>query len=368
MRLTYQNNILSASLFEIEKCISDILSDCACDFKNKLIGAIFYNNCHSIIDNTVERWPKYLLNCKVEKEKLVKIGKAINQLRKHTYKIPLQQTDPLRFQSLPVRLKGQEILHFNGRKCTDTYHTGDDGLSDPIYTGDDGDPICILDKFERGSVDTKSLHPLPFSLHALPFHQTSQYGYREMSFNLLEPQVLYTLMLQPCIAILMVGIKSNGTVKAALMHEDYSSAENSVTNMFKHSFQSELKDFNKLKIFLIGGNGGEEYTRNRFTIHRSEISQLQEQHGGLINFNLSTDSLDSPNDQFKWDQSNVFFTSLESSSYLWILQSSELGCSVERICVSGPELSLEKLVLYYQERILPLLHPSQIRFKEFVDK
>ena len=344
MQVFNQSNQISTSLFEIEEYLSEVASDCVCNFKNKLIGAIFYGKCQNIKDNSINDLQQYLLDCKVTKENSEKINAAINRIRGCIYKIPLQQSS-LHGSFLPVRLKGQEKLHFYGTKCTSNG-----------YTGDDGYPFCILERDSRNS-----------ETYSLPFRATSQqFGYQEISLGLVEPQAIYTLMLGPCIAILMIGIRRDGILKACLMHEDYSEPEGSVTSMFEHSFQSDLKEFNELRIFLIGGNGGEKYTKNRFNIHRSEISNLQDKYRDLINFSLSTDKLNSINVQFEWDCTNVFFTSVESSTYLWILQSSPSGCCVEKICVSGAELSLEKLALYYQEKILPLLQPSQKEFHSFI--
>lgn len=341
MQITSQSCQASVYLNELEKCISDIPTYFVHDFKNKLLGVIFYDNCHSMAEVAVKNWLEYFSRCNVQQEKLVKLGGVIKQLRDYVYKIPHQQESSLDFQALRVRLKGQEVLHFQGQRCTSASYKDDDGTS-----------FCILDNV---------------SPHTLSFQQPSQrYGYQEISFNPLKSEALYTLRLGPCIAILMVGCRGDGTVKAALMHEDYSRPENSVTDMFTHSFQSELKDFKEIKIFLVGGNGGGAYTRNRFACHRSEISQLHIQYGNLITFNLSTDNLDSPDDLYQWDESNVFFTSIESSFYLWILQSSPSRCSAETICIGGPNLRFESLVLYYRERILPLLRPSQIEFQSFI--
>ncbi len=339
MQINYHNHSALDHLLELEKCVSDISTDCIHDFKNKLIGVIFYGNCRSMADISVKSWSDYFLNCNVSQEKLLKLDEAIKRLRAHIYTLPVQEEDFFSHRhSLVVRLKGQEIAHFNGQKCTDLH-----------YTGDDDADSCILDA------------------HTPPQHHPSQrYGYQEMLLLPGAKQLLYTLRLGPCIAILMVGSKLDGAVKAALMHEDCLTPKKSVTDMYTHSFAPELKDFKDIKTFLIGGNGGGQYTRDRFTTHRSEISELYAQHSTLITFPLSTDNLESPDDQFQWDESHVFLAPIESSFYLWILHSSKSGCSVEKLCVSGVEVSFEKLALYYRDNILPILRPSQIAFQSCV--
>jgi hypothetical protein len=139
------------------------------------------------------------------------------------------------------------------------------------------------------------------------------------------------------------------------MHEDYSSPKFSVTEMFKNSFESHLKDLNNIKFFLIGGNGGTTYTTNRFDIHKSEINELIKNHPGQIDLCFSTDARQSANEKYEWDTTNVFFSVVASSSYLWILHKSSIGNSLEVICVAGIELSNEMLAACYKENIVKLL-------------
>ncbi len=171
----------------------------------------------------------------------------------------------------------------------------------------------------------------------------------------------------------MVGIgKDDGyTNKAILMHEDYSDPVGCVTKMFDYSFKSEVENLKEIKFFLSGGNGGEEYTTKRFEIHKSEILELNNKYQDLINLCQSSDELDSVKEQFEWNESNVFFSTIESTSYLWILHQNMLPknrtlCGLEVICVNGVELGNEKLALYYKAHILPLLQPSQTCFEKFV--
>lgn len=268
---------------------------------------------------------------------LRKVKDAVIQFRQSIFNQTLQiegQRNPsenIPTQIQRVRLQGQEKCHFEGIKCTKFGG----------YTGDDIEGYCIL--------KNKSFTVFPNS--------TQKFGYHEISLDLLSPKLIYTLGLGPCIAILMVGVGRKGEAKkAALMHEDYSSPKNSVTDMFNHSVKDELKDFSQIKFFLIGGNGGNEPTKKRFDIHKSEICELSKRYDHLINLNFSSDDLDSPNDQFRKVESNVFFSSLESSTYLWILQHNGFQIkSLKVTCVTGPELSDEKLDTYYREHILTKL-------------
>lgn len=156
-------------------------------------------------------------------------------------------------QPVRVRLKGQEILHFHDLKCT----------SQGYY--DDHYDHCCLDDSPNVKDSTQDL------------------GYHEISAaNINSPKSIYTLGLGPCIGILIVGMGLDGLPKkAALMHEDYSTVEGSVSDIFERSFKSDLSDYSALKVFLIGGNDGSEETIKRFNIHESEIRKLDETHHKL---------------------------------------------------------------------------------------
>jgi len=285
------------------------------DFENKLLGAIFYGNCQSALDNAIKPWAL----C-VPEEHARQIGDLIDRLKREILETPAKA---LAMCPVRVRLKGQEKLHFHDRPCT------------LMGYYDDFDDHCILED----SLNTKT--------------PAQEYGYQEVDFNLVEPKMLYTLGLGPCIGILMVGIRSDGSALATLMHEDYSEPEGSVTDMFDHSFKTQ--EFKEIKCFLIGGNGGEDLTRKRFDIHKAEILELKRQHGDLIDLVRNSNESDSTNDKYMRDESHVFLASIESSLYLFILhENQEKNITVESVCINGPGLSVGELASYYQANILPL--------------
>lgn len=242
---------------------------------------------------------------------------------------------------LKVRLKGQEIHHFYGRKCT---AVDPDPNSPHNYTGDDGLNVCILE------------NPTPTAVLQQP-SSVQKYGYREISTDKLGPQGIYTLGLGPCIAILLIGVAKDGQAKkAALMHEDYTTPEFSVTDMFENSFKCDLENLSKIKCYLLGGNGGEAYTTNRFHIHQSEIQQLHEKCPAKIDLCFNAYERGSPQDKNAWDLTHVFFSTVNSSSYLWISQEPSCGKkNLETIQVAGAAIPDESLGAYYQENILPIL-------------
>lgn len=297
--------------------------------KKQFLSLVYYNTCRNLNNVEIKRWEKSDLKETLTPNNFEKVTNLVKQFREHTANYPTQPGGiPIDLQT--VRLKGQEKCHFAGEKCTEFG-----------FTGDNGQDFCIL--------ENKISDVLP--------NTTQKYGYHELSIDQLNPKLIYTLKLASCIGILMVGIGKDGQAKkAALMHEDYGSPENSVTDMFNNSFKDEVKNFSKINLFLIGGNGGEELTTKRFNIHKSEISQLSEQYNNLINLCFSSDSLNSTSDQFMWYQSNVFLSSIESSTYLWTINANPSPkLNLEAVCVAGPELAYEKLDAYYTKNIPPLM-------------
>lgn len=304
--------------------------------KNYFLSLIYFNTCRSLKTAEIMGWE--ISECKeiLGDNNLAKVTKVVTQFRLRIFNQTMQtqaSRNPSKHFSIhiqKVRLKGQEQCHFAGLKCTEYG-----------YTGDDSEDYCIL--------KNKGRHVIPNNKQA--------FGYQEISLDSLTHQLIYTLRLGPCIAILMVGVGKDGEAKkAALMHEDYSEPRNCVTDMYNQSFKDDLKNLSKIHVFLIGGNGGNQLTKARFKIHQSEISVLSEQSDGLLHLSLSTDDLDSPNDQFERDESNVFFSSMESSTYLWILQHNWVQMtSLKVTCVTGPEVSVEKLDAFYRGYILTQL-------------
>lgn len=329
-----ENQLLAIETITEIPLLEGIAIEALGHLKKQFLSLVYFNTCRNFNNIEIKEWGNSDLKEILTDSNQEKVTNTVIQYRQRTFNHAMQsEGGPIQTQK--VRLKGQEKHHFAGEKCTDFE-----------YTGDDSKNFCIL--------ESKNNDVIP--------NMTQKYGYQEITLNQLTPQLLYTLRLGPCIAILVVGIGSDGKAKkAALMHEDYSSPEFSVTDMFKNSFIDGVEGYSKINFFLIGGNGGNEYTMKRFNIHKSEISQLSKQHNDLIKLCLSTDDLDSPNDQFQWDESNVFFSSVGSSTYLWILQRKGLReeynqkQSLEVTCVTGPELTYGKLDAYFRENILTQL-------------
>ena len=333
IRYEIQNHVPAMEILKDIPLQQGIAKEVMTHLKKNFLSLVYYNTCRNLNTIEIKEWENSPLNKMLDNNPLEKVTHAVRQFQQRLFNHSTQQNAPRTasvdtpIQFKKVRLKGQEKCHFANQKCTDLG-----------YTDDYDKGFCIL--------ENKSSAVIPPS--------TQKYGYHEITLNSLNPQGIYTLRLGLCIAILMVGIGSDGNAKkAALMHEDYSSPKLSVTDMFNNSFKEDLKNFSKINFFLIGGNGGNALTTERFSIHKSEINQLGGQYKDRINLCLSTDDLDSPNDQFQWDESNVFFSSVENSTYLWILQRNSFQQhSLEVTCVTGPELTYEKLAAYYRENIL----------------
>lgn len=329
IRSKMENQMLAVETPSGIPLLEGIAKEVMDNLNSHFLSLVHFNTCRSLHSIEIKEWKDGYFKEILGDSNLEKVTNAVKQflIPKET-EVPRSTSENTPTQYHIVRLQGQEKYHFSGIKCT---KFGE-------YTGDDGKNFCIL----------KST-----SYNAFP-NRTQEFGYQEISLDPLTPQLIYTLGIGTCIAILVVGVGSDGEAKkAALMHEDYSLPEFSVTNMFNHSFKDELKNFSKINFFLIGGNGGNEFTRERFNIHKSEINGLNEKYNDLINLCLSTDDLDSPNDLFQGNESKVFFSSIESSTYLWILHRDNFKkYSMKVTCVTGPELSYEKLDAYYRENIL----------------
>lgn len=303
--------------------------------KQDFLSLVYFDTCRNLSDLKVSVWSKGPYKEILGKTNFKKMKKAIKDfdIFDEGSKIPElsspSKDNPVSVQR--VRLKGQEKYHFKNKLCTKHGYTD--------YLDKKG---CIL----------KDPH---YEARALP---TQKYGYHEISLDQASPKLLYTLWLGPCIGILAVGIGKDGEAKkVALMHEDYSCPQGSVTDIFDHSFKENLKDFSQIAFYLIGGNGGEEYTQKRYRTHKSEIEELKNQHEGLVQLVSSSDELDSTNIKYRSHLSNVFFSTIENSTYLWIEHRDGKGGLEEKktlsvMHISGPELSYEKLDVYFNDHLL----------------
>ena len=213
---------------------------------------------------------------------------------------------------IPVRLQGQEKLHFSKQLCTEYGYTGDDGMDE-----------CLLLRHKDLQVE-----------------DSQAFGYREMQCTESNKHKgIYTRSLGHCIGILAVALGLNRQVyKFALMHEDYSSPRGSVTSIYNQSFKAEMDKVSKIKFFLAGGNGGNKFTEDRFNIHTLEINSLKEEHPEKIELCFSAQCRDSTNDIYERNLTHLFYSFVDSSSYLWLLQDSEGQRTIETFCVSGLEI------------------------------
>ena len=155
----FVNRVTEFDFIPITLPLEGIVQEALDHLKRQFLSLVHFDTCRNLNSIEIKKWADSDIKEMLTEDSFNTVTKTVAKLRENKFKFESANFST-HFQR--VRLKGQEICHFEGNKCTDSGYTGDDGMD-----------FCMVDK----NIPTL----------------TQKYGYQEISVDV-NHGLIFTLV------------------------------------------------------------------------------------------------------------------------------------------------------------------------------